>query len=159
MNKAAQKHADKLAGEFRAARLRAIQALFQMDIGGMGARRVVQEFREDRLNGEDDTGAECIANETLFEKIVLGVVEFQTGIDQAISKHLAKNWRLERLDATVRALLRAATLEIMHFSQTPVKVILDQYVDIAGDFFSGPEPGFINAALEALARIQRADEF
>ncbi len=159
MNKAAEKHATHHATERRDARLRAVQALFQMDIGGMGARRVIEEFREDRLDGKDDTGAEGVANAALFEKLVRGVVEHQTSIDQAISRHLAKNWRLNRLDATLRAILRVATLEILHYPQTPAKSILNEYVDLAGDFFSGPEPGFINGALEALARIERKDEF
>ncbi len=159
MNKAARKHAELHAGQRRAARLRAIQALFQMEIGSMGARRVIEEFRDNRLDGADDTGAEGEADVAFFEKLVRGVVEFQNSIDVAISRHLAKDWRLERLDTTVRALLRAATFEILHCPQIPVKSVLDAYVDLSGDFFSGPEPGFVNGALEALARIERKDEF
>ncbi len=157
MNKAAKKHAELHARQRRAARLRAIQALFQMEIGGMGARRVIEEFRENRLDGADDTGAKGEADAALFEKLVLGVVEFQKSIDEAISRHLATNWRLERLDTTVRALLRVASLEILHFPQTPAKAILDEYIDLSGDFFSGPEPGFVNGALAALARAERDD--
>ncbi len=158
MNKAEKTHSQRHQQQRRAARLRAVQALFQMDIGGMGARRVVEEFREDRLEGADDTGAQGEADAALFEKLVLGVVEIQVDIDQAISRHLAKNWRLERLDGTVRALLRSAAFEIIHHQQTPIRTILEEYVDLAGDFFSGPEPGFVNGALEALAREQRKDE-
>lgn len=158
MNTASEKHAKQHATARRTARMRAIQALFQMDIGGMGARRVIEEFKENRLGGVDDTGTQSEADIALFEKLVRGVVEFQTSIDQAISRHLAKNWRLERLDATVRAILRVASFEIMHSPKTPLKVILDEYVDLAGDFFSGPEPGFVNGALEALARDARQDE-
>ncbi|PHS29538.1 MAG: transcription antitermination factor NusB [Robiginitomaculum sp.] len=158
MSTASEKHAKQHATARRTARLRAIQALFQMDIGGMGARRVIEEFKENRLGGVDDTGTQSEADIALFEKLVRGVVEFQTGIDKAISQHLAKNWRLERLDTTVRAILRVASFEIMHSPKTPVKVILDEYIDLAGDFFSGPEPGFVNGALEALARNARQDE-
>ncbi len=159
MNKAAQKHAEDHAASRRAARLRAIQALFQMEMGGMGARRVIEEFKENRLDGGDDTGVSGQADPKLFEKLVQGVVEYQSGIDDSIRSHLAKNWRLDRLDTTMRALLRAASFELLYFPQKPARAILDEYVDLAGDFFSGPEPGFVNAALEALARDQRKDEF
>lgn len=157
MNTAAQKHAKQHAIERRTARLRAVQALFQMDIGGMGARRVIEEFKENRLEGVDDTGAEGVADIALFEKLVRGVVEFQDSIDKAISAHLAKTWRLDRLDATVRAILRAASFEVLQAPGTPTNVILDEYTDITGDFFSGPESGFVNAALDALARDERKD--
>ena len=158
MNKAEQRHLERHDQNRRAARLRAVQALFQMDLGGIGARRVVSEFLEDRLAGKDETGPQCQADTALFEKIVLGVVEYQDEIDQAIRRHLAQNWRLERLDATLRALLRAAGYEILHVTKTPAKVILNQYVDLAGDFFDGPEAGFVNAALESLARAERTGE-
>jgi transcription antitermination protein NusB len=155
MNKAAEKHAKDHAMQRRTARLRAIQALFQMDIGGMGAGRVIEEFRQDRLSGMDDTGAVGEADAALFEKLVRGVVEVQADIDPQINAQLAKNWRLDRLDATVRAILRAAAYELVQCPQTPVKTILNEYVVLAQEFFNGPEPGFVNGALEALARKAR----
>ncbi len=158
MNKAEQRHNEQQQGQRRAARLRAVQALFQMDLGGMGARRVVDEFRQARLAGGDDSGSPGPADDALFEKIITGVVQNQSAIDAAISAHLAKNWRLDRLDATLRALLRAGVYELLFASKTPVKVVLDQYTGLAGDFFDGPEAGFVNGALDAVAKQGRQGE-
>ena len=74
----------------------------------------------------------------------------QTEIDRAIAGHLAVGWKLERIDATLRALFRAAVFELM--TGAAKEIVIDEYVEIAKSFFEGPEPGFVNAALDALAR-------
>ena len=158
MNKAEQRHSRQQQSQRRAARLRAVQALFQMELGGMGARRVVDEFRQTRLAGGDDSGAQSPADDALFENIVTGVVQNQSRVDAAIAAHLARNWRLERLDATLRALLRAGVYELLFRRDTPARVVLDQYTGLARDFFDGPEAGFVNGALDAVAREERQGE-
>ena len=96
------------------------------------------------------------ADEAFFAELVRGVVEHQRGIDPAIARRLAQGWRLDRLDATVRAILRAGAFELSHRPDVPVEVVINEYVDLARSFFEGPEPGFVNAALDGLARDVRA---
>ena len=84
-----------------------------------------------------------------------GVAEHQSGIDGAIRRRLAEGWRLERIDATARAILRAGAFELQRRDDVPVEVAIDEYVEIAKSFFAGPEPGFINAALDGIARDVR----
>lgn len=141
------------------ARLAAVQALYQMEVSGAGAEAVVREFTEHRfdrvLEGE---GSETLAaaDEAFFGALVRGAVEDQTAIDRAIVKRLAEGWRLERLDATLRAILRAGAYELKHRPDVPVEVAIDEYVEIAKSFFEGPEAGFVNGALDGIARDERA---
>jgi len=86
------------------------------------------------------------------DALARGVVEHQTAIDRAIRAHLAANWRLDRLDATARAILRCAVFELTERRDAPGEVVMDEYVEIAKSFFSGTEPGFINGVLDAIAR-------
>ncbi len=143
------------------ARLAAVQALYQMEVSGAGVEAVVREFSEHRFDrspaGEEGEGAPlAAADEIFFAELVRGVVEHQRGIDPAIARRLARGWRLDRLDATVRAILRAGAFELAHRPDVPVEVVINEYVDLARSFFEGPEPGFVNAALDGLARDVRA---
>ena len=143
------------------ARLAAVQALYQMEVSGAGVEAVVREFSDHRfdraLGGEEGEGAPmAAADEAFFAELVRGVVEQQRGIDPAIARRLAQGWRLDRLDATVRAILRAGAFELSHRPDVPVEVVINEYVDLARSFFEGPEPGFVNAALDGLARDVRA---
>ena len=95
------------------------------------------------------------ADHEFFAELVRGVVSSQAQIDRAIASHLASGWRLERIDATARAIFRAAGFELMR-TEAPIEVVIDEYVEIAKSFFDGPEPGFINAALDAIGRDERA---
>ena len=88
--------------------------------------------------------------------IVRGVVADQSHIDRAVVKRLAKDWKLERLDATLRAILRAGAFELIACKEAPTEVVIDEYVELAKSFFDGPEAGFVNAALDAIARDERA---
>jgi N utilization substance protein B len=83
-------------------------------------------------------------------------VERQAKIDKAIVRRLAENWRLERIDATLRAILRAGAFELIAREDAPTEVVIDEYVEIAKSFFNGPEPGFVNGALDAIAKDERA---
>jgi N utilization substance protein B len=136
------------------ARLAAIQALYQMEASGAGVENVIREFSDHRFDRDLDSEIEgqrlAEADEAYFGEIVRGAVARQTEIDRAIAGHLAVGWKLERIDATLRALFRAAVFELL--TGAPKEVVIDEYVEIAKSFFEGPEPGFVNAALDALAR-------
>jgi N utilization substance protein B len=142
------------------ARLAAVQALYQMEVSGAGAEHVIREFAEHRFDRDApaDTGEEtplAAADEAFFADLVRGVVGNQREIDAAIARKLAANWRLERIDATVRAILRAGAYELTHRPDVPTEVAIDEYVELAKSFFEGPEPGFVNGALDAVAQDAR----
>jgi N utilization substance protein B len=140
------------------ARLAAVQALYQMEVAGVGVEAVVREFSDHRFGGAvdaedrspgDDQWAQV--DEAFFGDIVRGVVQNQSAIDQAVAKRLAANWRLERLDATLRATLRSATFELMCRKDVPTEVVLNEYVELAKAFFDKSDLGFVNGALDAVA--------
>lgn len=141
-----------------AARLAAVQALYQMELSGQGAGEVVTQFRNHEFGYDGEEGF-VAADEELFEDLVRGVVDNQVRIDAAIAERLTEKWKLSRLDVTLRALLRTATSELMLRLDVPARVVIDQYVTIAMDFYDGGEPKFVNAALDRLARNLRAHEF
>jgi N utilization substance protein B len=138
------------------ARLAAVQALYQMEMGGVGVDAVVREFSDHRFGGVIDSETQspdnplAEADEAFFAEVVRGVVADQARIDRAIVRRLAQNWKLERLDATVRAILRAGAYELAERPDVPVEVVIDEYVELAKAFDSA-EAGFINAALDAIA--------
>ncbi|HEY2660429.1 MAG TPA: transcription antitermination factor NusB [Caulobacteraceae bacterium] len=136
------------------ARLAAVQALYQMEVSGIGSEAVIREFVDHRFEGDLEGEALAPADEPYFNAIVRGAVEHQVQIDRAIVRRLAENWRLERLDATLRAILRAGAFELIH-AEAPTEVVIDEYVEMAKSFFEGPEPGFVNGALDAIARDAR----
>lgn len=136
----------------RAARLAAVQALYQMELAGTGAEEVAEEFITHRFD-------EIPADAEFFKSIVQGVPLHQVEIDQAIANCLSQTWTLARVDSILRAILRAGGLELVARRDVPAKVVIDEYVGIAHDFFSGDEPGFVNAALDRMAHRKRAPEF
>lgn len=146
----------KLTAARRAgARLAAVQALYQMEQTEQSARSVIADFMEDRL-GLDDEGVPVEeADPDLFKTIVDGVVARQEEIDAAIMKRLASGWKIERLDATSRAILRGGVYELIAEISLPPQIILDEYVSIAHAFFEGAEPKFINGLLDAVSRDVR----
>ena len=137
------------------ARLAAVQALYQMEVSGVGAEAVVREFSDHRFDRDLEGAALAQADEAFFAELVKGVVADQVDIDHAIVRRLADGWRLERIDATVRAILRSGAFELMRRPEIPAEVAIDEYVEIAKSFFEGPEPGFVNAALDGIARDER----
>ena len=142
-----------------AARLAAVQALYQMETGGAGVDAVIREFVSCRLGGDIEGEALHEADAALFEDIVRGVVTGQRRIDRAIAQRLADNWKLERIDSTARGILRAAVYELGMRADIPYRVIIDEYVELARDFFGeGAEPSFINGVLDAVAHAARAEE-
>lgn len=137
------------------ARLAAVQALYQMEVSGAGAEAVVREFVEHRFDRDLEDETLAPADEAYFADIVRGAVSGQAGIDKAIARRLAQGWRLERIDATLRAILRAGAFELIRRPEAPTEVVIDEYVEIAKSFFEGPEPGFVNAALDGIAQDER----
>ncbi|MBX9747933.1 MAG: transcription antitermination factor NusB [Hyphomonadaceae bacterium] len=142
----------------RAARLGAVQALYQMEVSGASTADVIADFVAGKLPRETEaTYSESEGDLELFKILVEKAVERQATLDRAIARHLSKGWRLERIDAVARAILRAGAAELEQRRDIPKAVVLDEYVEIAKSFFDGPEPGFINAALEACARDLRSE--
>lgn len=138
------------------ARLAAVQALYQMETAGAGAEAVIREFSDHRFDRDIEGRRLARADETFFAGLVRGVVESQAAIDKAIRRRLASGWKLERIDATARSILRAGACELMLRPDVPTEVVIDEYVEIAKSFFGGPEPSFVNAALDAIARDERS---
>ena len=137
------------------ARLAAVQALYQMEAASAGVEAVIREFTEHRFDHDIEGEPMAEADEDFFADLVRGVVASQGEIDRAVVKRLAAGWRLERLDATVRAILRAGAFELAHRQDVPTEVVIDEYVELAKSFFEGPEPGFVNGALDAVAQDVR----
>ena len=137
------------------ARLAAVQALYQMELAGQGAETVVDEFRNHRFDADMDGEPLAEADEAWFAGVVRGVGEKQRDIDAAIKARLASNWRLERIDSTLRALLRAGAWELRDRQEVPKEIVIDEYVELAKAFFDDAEARFVNAALDGVARDVR----
>ena len=146
----------KTANQRGAARLAAVQALYQMDIGGTGVLEVVSEYETHRLGQEVDGETYLKADASWFRSIVAGVVRDQTKIDPMIRSALQDDWSLSRMDSTVRAILRAGTFELIERKDVPIAVIVTEYVEIAQAFFPDDEPKLVNAVLDRIAKQVRA---
>jgi N utilization substance protein B len=134
----------------RAARLAAVQALYQLDMNEGAAAAVVSEFVKHRL--------EPHADQPLFSDLVGGVATRVVEIDGLIGGALVEGWRVERLEMVLRAILRAGTYELVARPDVPPKVAISEYVEIAHAFFSGKEPGLVNGVLNRLAQERRPGE-
>ncbi|MFZ1990065.1 MAG: transcription antitermination factor NusB [Alphaproteobacteria bacterium] len=137
------------------ARLGAVQALYQMEMSGEGHETVLREFKDHRFGKPIDDMEMPQADCAHFERIVNGVIARQDEIDQGINKVLRAGWPLARLDATVRAILRAGAFELLACPDVPPKVALNEYVELASEFYSGEEPAFINGVLDGYLRSLR----
>lgn len=147
----------KPANQRGAARLAAVQALYQMDIGGTGVLEIVAEYETHRLGQELDGDTYLKADASWFRSIVAGVVREQRQLDPMIGAALQDDWALSRLDSTVRAILRAGTFELKERKDVPVAVIVTEYVEIAKAFFEDDEPKLVNAVLDRIAKQVRVE--
>tara|TARA_R110000868_G_scaffold31627_16_gene115853 strand:+ start:1569 stop:2048 length:480 start_codon:yes stop_codon:yes gene_type:complete len=138
-----------------AARIGAVQALYQMDMVGTDLDDVVEEFVHHRFGQEIEGETFPDADEAHFEDVIRGVVREQRDIDISINDALAKGWTLARIDATMRAVLRAGVYELRRCKDIPIKVVINEYVDVANAFFEGDEPGVVNAVLDRLGATVR----
>ena len=137
------------------ARLAAVQALYQMELAGEGVDTVIAEFSNHRFDSDIEGEPLAEADEVWFAEIVRGVVGSQRDIDTSVKARLASNWRLERLDSTLRALLRAGAWELRDRPDVPREIVIDEYVELAKAFFDDAEAKFVNAALDGVARDVR----
>jgi N utilization substance protein B len=154
-----EKHRDRPANQRGAARLSAVQALYQMELGGASLPEIVAEFETHRLGKELDGEQYRDADAAFFREIVGGVVAGQRDLDPAIDAALTGDWPLPRVDATLRAILRAGAFELASRPDVPARVVITEYVDVAKAFFEGEVPAMVNAVLDALARSLRPAEF
>lgn len=137
------------------ARLAAVQALYQLELGGEGVDTVIDEFSRHRFDGDIEGQTLAEADEQYFAELVRGVVEHQRRIDPAVKARLASTWKLDRLDSTLRALLRAGAWELIERPDVPREIVIDEYVELAKAFFDEAEAKFVNAALDGVARDAR----
>lgn len=147
-----------------AARVGAVQALFQSEQGAESAEVVIEQFVRHRLGelpgtGGYEEGRVPDADATLFTRIVRTAVQQQDKLDPMLAELLPAEWPLARLDPVLRALLRAAGAELVMGDGPPARVVLNEYLDIAHGFFTGAEPGLANGLLDRLARRLRSGEF
>jgi N utilization substance protein B len=138
-----------------AARLAAVQALYQHEMEGTPVARLLHEFHEHRLGAtiEDETYHE--AERDFFDDIVTGAEARRDEIDVLISARLAEGWSLERLDRPMRAILRAGAYELIARPDVPVGSVISEYVDVAHAFYDQRESGFVNSLLDAIAKAAR----
>lgn len=149
----------KPANKRGAARLAAVQALYQMEIGGAELADVVTEFETFRLGQELDGEEYREADPIFFRDIVAGVVAEQRQIDPRVHQALVEDWPLKRIDTTLREILRAGSWELLKRKDIPAKVVITEYVDVAKAFFVEEEPKIVNGVLDKIARQLRAKEF
>ena len=147
-----------------ASRVAAVQALFQSEQAGDNPETVIDQFVRHRLGelaGQDgfEDGRIPDAEVPLFSRVVREAVRRQAVIDPMLIEALPDDWPLGRLDPVLRALMRAGAAELSMTDGPPAKVVINEYLDIARGFFTGPEPVLANAVLDRLARVLRVGEF
>ncbi|WP_159726654.1 transcription antitermination factor NusB [Methylosinus sp. Ce-a6] len=145
--------------ERSAARLAIVQALYQMEVAGKGVNEIFAEFEAHWIGREIEGVQYKPAELQFFRDIVKGVLDNQATIDRALDSALQGGWPLQRIEAVMRAILRAGAFELGFRRDIPVKVVIKEYVDVAGAFFGATESGMINAVLDRLARQARPEQF
>jgi N utilization substance protein B len=149
----------KGANQRGAARLGAVQALYQMDVGGTTLPAVLAEFEAHRLGSEVEGERMRPADRAFFRALVSGVIEKQRSIDPMIHAALPPTWPLKRIDLTLRAILRCGTFELLWRRDVPARVAITEYVDIARAFYDVEEPGLVNGVLDRIAHDARPEDF
>lgn len=150
---------EKKANRRGAARLAAVQALYQMDIAGAGINDIFAEFESHWLGNEVEGETYLPAEAAFFRDVVSGVVRDQKKLDPLIDEALSKGWPLKRIEAILRAVLRAGAYELQHRKDVPGRVVVSEYVDVANAFVDRDETGMVNAVLDQIGRQFRGDEF
>ena len=150
---------DAAHGGRSAARLGAVQALYQIEIGGAGVEEVIDEFERHRRGGTGEGSFPSSADGEFFADLVRGACERRGEIDGLVSGTLAEGWTLGRLELLLAAVLRAGAFELLGRSDVPARVIIDEYIEVAHAFFGRGEPGFVNGVLDRLAHELREAEF
>ena len=159
----------KPSGQSRStARLAAVQALYDAGVTGDSVETLLKNFIDHGIGSraimtdeEDETETEVALvapDPLLLAAILRGSLEQAEKLDEIVGNALSGDWNIERLEAVLHAILRAAAFELTAMPDTPVRVVISEYVDIAGAFYSGPEPGLVNAVLDRIARVVRVSE-
>ena len=138
-----------------AARLAAVQALYQQEMEGTPVPRLLKEFHDHRLGATIEDARYHDAEGDFFDDIVTGVQDRREEIDDLIRARLAGGWTLERLDRPMRAILRAGAYELLARPDVPVGSVISEYVDVAHAFYDKRESGFVNGLLDAIAKSAR----
>lgn len=138
-----------------AARLAAVQALYQQEMESTPLPRLLDEFHRHRLGATIEDVEYADAEVDFFDDVVRGVDARRAEIDAALTARLAKGWNLQRLDRPMRAIVRAGTYELLARPDVPTPTVIAEYVDVADAFYDRKETGFVNGVLDAVARDLR----
>ena len=138
-----------------AARLAAVQALYQRQMEGTALARLLDEFHQHRIGGEIEDEQLADADVAFFDDIVRGYDARAEEVDAAIMARLAQGWTLARLDKTMLQILRAGTYELMARPDVPKAAAISEYVDVAKAFFDEREAKFVNGVLDAVGKDVR----
>lgn len=149
---------DAPGGKRSAARLAAVQALYQLDINGGKPADVIEEFVQHRLGRELDGAQYGGADEALFRALVEGAAKRRDELDNIVAAVLPDAWPLDRLESILRQILRCGVFELAEQPAIPAPVVISEYVGVADAFYGGKEPGMVNAVLDRLARDLRPHE-
>ena len=145
-------------GKRSAARLSIVQALYQMEVAGKGVNEILAEFETHWMGREIEGDQYKPAEVEFFRDVLQGVLTDQIAIDRQIDQALSGGWPLARVEAVMRAVLRAGAYELRARKDVPPRVVIKEYVDVAGAFFGATESGMVNAVLDRIAREERAGE-
>jgi len=144
--------AKKTSNKRTTARLAAVQALYQMDIGDTSLEKILVEFASHRLGQEIEGDQYLEVDHDFFSQIVKGVIKKQLEIDPLIDEKLSDEWPVSRIDATLRAILRAGVFELVGRKDIPQKVVINEYVDVAKSFYQDDAAGMVNGVLDKVAK-------
>ena len=138
-----------------AARLAAVQALYQQEMEGTPTARLIHEFHDHRLGATIEDVTYVDAEQSCFDDLVSGTSARLAEIDELIGDRLAEGWSLARLDKPMKALLRVGAYELLARPDVPVASVITEYVDVAHAFYDKRETGFVNGLLDAIAKVAR----
>jgi N utilization substance protein B len=139
-----------------AARLAAVQALYQIEMESTAMAMLLDEFHQHRLGAEIEGDQYAQAEVAFFDDVVRGASARRDEIDELLSERLAEGWKIERLDRTLLQILRAGAWELLARADVPTGSVISEYVDVAHAFFDSREAKFVNGVLDALAKVVRA---
>jgi transcription antitermination protein NusB len=155
----AEPKGERKANRRGAARLAAVQALYQMDIAGAGLNEILAEFESHWLGREVEGAQYLPAEAAFFRDVVQGFMREQRRLDPLIDKALSQGWPLKRIETVLRAVLRAGAYELDRRTDVPARAVISEYVGVANAFVDKDETAMVNAVLDQLARQLRAGEF
>ena len=139
-----------------AARLAAVQALYQQEMEGTPTPRLIHEFHDHRLGATIEGATYAEAEQSFFDDLVSGTAARLVEIDELVAGRLAEGWSMERLDKPMKAILRVGTYELIARPDVPVATVISEYLDVADAFYDKREKGFVNGLLDAIAKGARA---